>query len=128
VRPGWGLRVPHLRNAFRAPRRLKYLADARARQLTIAPLLKITEVLGTKALLVEDAELLRRMKPFYEKRDELKVHARRRAPLGPVTLQRMLSPVAAEMGRRGAHVRNKLLDPETRRALARAAARARLAE
>jgi hypothetical protein len=103
----------------------KYLSDARARQLTVAPLLKIAEVLAIKGLFVEDAELLRRMKPFYEKRDELKAHARRRAPLGAVTLRRVLPAAAAEMGKRGAIARNSRLAPEVRSALARAAARAR---
>jgi hypothetical protein len=103
----------------------KYLSDARARQLTVAPLLKIAEVLAIKGVFVEDTELLQRMKPFYEKRDELKAHARRRAPLGPVTLRRVLPAAAAEMGKRGAVARNIRLAPEVRRALARAAARAR---
>jgi hypothetical protein len=103
----------------------KYLADARTRHLTIAPLLKITEVLAIKGLFVEDAELLRRMRPMWEKRDELKAHARRRAPLGAVTLRRVLPAAAAEMGKRGAIARNRRLTPEVRSALARAAARAR---
>jgi hypothetical protein len=103
----------------------KYLADARARQLTIAPLLKIAEVLAIKGLFVEDAELKRRMQPMWEMRDAAKAHARRRAPIGDVTLRRFLPTIAAEMGRRGAANRNAALTPETRRALARAAARAR---
>jgi hypothetical protein len=65
------------------------------------------------------------MQPLYEKRDATKAHARRRASLGQVQLRRFLKPVAAEMGRRGALSRNKKLGPETRRALAQAAARAR---
>jgi hypothetical protein len=103
----------------------KYLADARARQLTIAPLLKIADVLPIKGQFVEDPEQLRRMKPLYQNRDAAKAHAHRRAPIGARTLQRFLPVVAAELGKRGAARRNEALTPETRRALAQAAARAR---
>jgi hypothetical protein len=103
----------------------KYLADVRVRRLSIESLLQITEAIGVRAIFVTDETLLRKMRPLYEKRDDTRVHARRRAPLGPITLRRVMSPVAAEMGKRGAASRNARLGPELRRKLAQAAARAR---
>jgi hypothetical protein len=103
----------------------KYLADARVKHLSVASLLQIAEAVGVRTILVTDETLLRRVRPMWESRDAAKAHARRRAPLGPVTLKRVLSPVAAEMGRRGAAACNSKIAPETRRALAQAAAQAR---
>jgi hypothetical protein len=103
----------------------KYLADARVRHLSVDSLLQIAEVVGIRGIFVTDERLLRKYRPLYEKRDATKAHAHRRAPLGAVTLKRVLPAAAAEMGRRGALARNSKLTPETRRALAQAAARAR---
>jgi hypothetical protein len=63
---------------------------------------EISTALGIKGLFVTDEALLRQMQPFYEKRDERKAHARRRAPLGEVTLRRVRPAVPSELGRRGA--------------------------
>jgi hypothetical protein len=43
--------------------------------------LQISTALGVKGMFVTDAALLQ-MQPLCEKRDEIKAHARRRAPLG----------------------------------------------
>jgi hypothetical protein len=103
----------------------KYLSDTRVRHLSVASLLKITETLGISSLLYVDPELTARMRPMWEKRDELKAHARRRAPIGATTLKRVRPAVLSELGKKGAAARNAKLSPETRRALARAAALAR---
>jgi hypothetical protein len=87
-------------------------------------LLRIGQVIGMRGLLFIDQDLVRRMKPLWTKRDGKRVHARRPA-LGDITLRRVMSPVAAAMGRRGAAARNAKLGPEVRRELAKAAARAR---
>jgi hypothetical protein len=103
----------------------KYLSDARVKQLSVGSLLLISEAVGVRGILVADERLMKKYRRLYTSRDGAKVHARRRAPLGAVTLRRVMSPVAAEMGRRGAIARNSKLTPEVRRELARAAARAR---
>jgi hypothetical protein len=103
----------------------KYLSDARVRHLSVASLLKITETLGVRSLLYIDPELTARMRPMWEKRHELKAHARRRAPLGATTLRRVTPAVLSELGKRGAAARNAKLTPERRHALAQAAAKAR---
>jgi hypothetical protein len=103
----------------------KILSDTRAKQLSVSSLLAIAGVLAIRGQFVVDPAQQRRMAPLYEKRDAVKARARRRASLGPVTLKRVLPAAAAEMGRRGAASRNRKLGPETRRALARAAALAR---
>jgi hypothetical protein len=103
----------------------KILADTRMKTLTVSSLLAIAGVLAIRGQFVVDDRQLRRMQPLYENRDAAKVHARRRASLGPVTLKRVLPAAAAEMGRRGAAARNGALTPAVRRALAQAAARAR---
>jgi hypothetical protein len=103
----------------------KYLSDARARHFSVVSLLQISETLGIRGLLYIDPELTARMRPRWEKRDALKAHARRRAPLGATTLKRVRPVVLSELGKRGAAARNSKLSPETRSALARAAARAR---
>jgi hypothetical protein len=106
----------------------KYLADARVKNLSIGSLLQIAEAIGVRGILVTDERLLRKMRPLYEARDTKKVHARRRAKLGAVTLKRVRGPVLSELGKQGAAARNRKLGPETRRALAQAAARARWAQ
>jgi hypothetical protein len=103
----------------------KYLSDARARHLSVVSLLQISEAVGIRGLFVTDAALLRRMSPLYEKCDARKARARRRAPIGEVTLRRMTPAVLSALGRKGAAARNSKLAPETRRALAQAAAQAR---
>jgi hypothetical protein len=103
----------------------KYLADARARHLSVDSLLKISEAVGIRGMFVTDEKLLRKMQPLFEMRDGRKVHARRRAKLGAVTLRRVRPAVLSELGKRGAAARNAKLGPEARRALAQAAARAR---
>jgi hypothetical protein len=69
--------------------------------------------------------MVKEMQPSWQKRDNGRAHARRRASLGPVTMRRVLPAAAAEMGRRGALARNRKLGPEVRRELARLAALAR---
>ena len=104
----------------------KYLAGARARQLSVAPLLKLARVLAMKTTLVEDAGLLRRWRPRYEQRQSNKAHnAHRHVELGAATLKRMRGPVLSELGRLGAAARNAKLSPEIRSTLAQMAARAR---
>jgi hypothetical protein len=103
----------------------KVLADLRARQMGLNTFLAITQSLGIRAVFFADEKLTAQMASLYEKRDQTKAHARRRASLGPVTLKRVLPAVAAEMGKRGAIARMNRTTPETRSQFARAAARAR---
>jgi hypothetical protein len=103
----------------------KYLSDARVRHFSVDSLLQISGALGIRALFVTDEALLRRMRPMWEKRDELRAHARRRAPSGPRTLRRVRPAVLSELGKAGATARNAKLRPEVRSALAQMAARAR---
>jgi hypothetical protein len=103
----------------------KVLADLRARQMGLNTFLAITQSLGIRAVFFADEKLTAQMAPLYEKRNQNKAHARRRASLGPVTLKRVLPAVASEMGKRGAVARMNRTTPEMRTQLARAAARAR---
>jgi transcriptional regulator with XRE-family HTH domain len=105
----------------------KYLADARVKHLSVDSLLKISEAVGIRMLVVTDERLLRKYRPLYEQRETRKIHARGRAKLGAVTMKRVRPIVLSELGRRGAAARNAKLGPEVRRELARAAARARWA-
>jgi hypothetical protein len=93
--------------------------------LSIASLLKITNAMALKAVLVVDEDLLAQMRPQWEKRDGSKAYARRRASLGVTTMKRVLSPVASEMGKRGHAAMMKRTTPELRRELAKAAAETR---
>jgi hypothetical protein len=102
----------------------KYLSSVRSRELTIASLLRITEVLGLRLALVVDEELVRKMQPEWGSRDAKRIHARRPA-LGKSTLKRVLKPVAAELGRRGHVARMRATSGEQRRNIARVAATAR---
>jgi transcriptional regulator with XRE-family HTH domain len=104
----------------------KYLSDVRVKNLSVGSLIQIAEALGVRGVLISDERLLQKYRPMYERRDEGKAHRAASAAkrLGPVTLRRVMSPVAAEMGRRGGEKR-RALPPEVRRELARAAARAR---
>jgi hypothetical protein len=104
----------------------KYLSDLRVKNLALKSFFAISETLGIRAIFVEDEKLLAQVKPHWQHRDDGKAHRAGRAAkrLGPVTLRRVLPPVAAEMGRRGG-VKRRELPAETRRALAQAAARAR---
>jgi hypothetical protein len=103
----------------------KYLSDTRARHFSVDSLLQISEALGIRGMFVTDDALLRQMQPLYEKRDERKAHAHRRAPLGATTLRRVRPAVLSELGRKGAAARNAKLSPALRSELARLAARAR---
>jgi hypothetical protein len=74
--------------------------------------------------MVVDPALVREMSPMWERRDALKAHPNRCAPVGAATMKRIVPIAAAETGRRGGAKRRKL-PPEVRRDLAQAAARAR---
>jgi hypothetical protein len=97
----------------------KYLSPARTKQLTVASLMRIASTLGLKAHLIVDEDLVRRMKPRWEKRDGKRVHGRRSPSLGPATLRRVLPAAAAEMGRRCAAARLKQTTAEERREIGR---------
>lgn len=103
----------------------KYLADARARHLSIDSLIQIASVVGVRGVLVTDEKLLRKYRQFYQTRDGSRVHARTRAKLGAQTLKRVRPVILSELGRAGAAARNRKLSPEVRRELSRAAALAR---
>jgi hypothetical protein len=103
----------------------KYLSPLRVRQLTMNSMLKLTNALGLKPLLVVDAELVRKVQPKWEKRDERKINARRPPSLGQTQLKRLLKPIAAELGRRGHLARMKGTTPEQRRAIGQRGAMAR---
>jgi hypothetical protein len=105
----------------------RYLAPVRSRQLTMASMLRIAEVLGIKAVFVVDEQLTHKWQSEWAKRDGSKVHARRSPSLGPATLKRVLKPAAAELGRRGHLARMAATTPEQRRAIGRRGARARWA-
>jgi hypothetical protein len=103
----------------------KYLADLHLKHLSIRSLLKMTEALGVKAVLVIDEGLVREMRPLWDMRDVRRARAKRLAPLGQRTVARVLPEVAREMGRRGGSMRMQKLSPRLRRRLAQMAARAR---
>jgi hypothetical protein len=105
----------------------KYLSDLRVRNLTVSSLLKITSVLGLRAMLVVDEELTRQMQPMWERRDATRVHSRRLPRLSDKTIRRVTSAVAASMGARGGKARMRTMTPEARRQLGRDGARARWA-
>jgi hypothetical protein len=102
----------------------KYLADLHLKHLSIRSMLRITSVLGIKAVLVIDEDLVQEMRPLWDFRDVKKAHAKRLAPLGRRTVERVLPEIAREMGRRGGKQR-ALLNEMLRQRLARRAARAR---
>jgi hypothetical protein len=101
----------------------KYLADLHLKHLSIRSMLRITSALGVKAVLVIDEGLVREMRPLWDM--SRRARAKRLAPLGQRTVQRVLPEVAKEMGRRGGSARMQKLSPHLRRRLARLAARAR---
>jgi hypothetical protein len=68
----------------------KYLSPARVHQLTLPSMLRITEAIGLKALLVVDPKLVAKVSPSWSKRDERRVRARRPA-LGQAQLRRILT-------------------------------------
>jgi hypothetical protein len=103
----------------------KYLAPARARNLSTASALRICEALGLKAVLVVDEELTRKMKRQWTKRDGRKIHSRRPPALGKAQLRRFLKPIAQEMGRRGAASWLARTTSEQRRELGRRGAAVR---
>jgi hypothetical protein len=103
----------------------KYLAPARARSLTINSALRLCEALGLKMAVAVDEAASRRLASQWGDRDGSKVNARRPVQLGAATLKRVRGAVLSELGRKGAAARNAALGPEARRAVARAAARAR---
>ena len=103
----------------------KYLSDLRKKQLTIASLLRVTQVLGVKVIFVTDDKLLRAMQPYWEPRDAKKAHARRRASLGRATIERLLPVAFSEFAKLGAAARNAKLTAHGRKRLARRAAKAR---
>ena len=103
----------------------KYLSDLRKKQLTIASLLRVTQVLGVKVIFVTDDKLLRAMQPYWEPRDAKKAHARRRASLGRATIERLLPVAFSEFAKLGAAARNAKLTAHRRKRLARRAAKAR---
>jgi hypothetical protein len=93
----------------------------------MASMLRITEVLGVKALLYVDPKLVAEVSPSWTKRDEERVRARRSPSLGPATLRRVLPAAAAEMGKRGHLARMRTTTVERRRQIGLAGARARRA-
>jgi hypothetical protein len=102
----------------------KVLADLRAKQMGIGTFLAITRTLGIRGVLYVDPALVREVAPLWEVRDAIKAHPRSAKRFGQTTMKRILPVAAAEMGQRGG-ARRRELPPETRRALAQAAARAR---
>jgi hypothetical protein len=103
----------------------KYLAPARVRHLSISSLLKITEALGLRPLLVVDEALIRKMQRRWSKRDASKAHARRPPSLGQAQLRRMLRPIAVELGRRGHAAFLRATTPERRKDIGRLGAAVR---
>jgi hypothetical protein len=103
----------------------KYLADLRVKNLSIVSLVAVARALALRGAFIEDQKLLAVMTPLWEKRDDSKAHAKRSARLGPKTMKRVLSEVAAEMGRRGGMSTQRRLTPQQRRTSAQRAAQAR---
>jgi hypothetical protein len=79
----------------------KYLSDLRLKHFSAVSLLRIASVLGVKSVMIVDPVLVRKMKPLWEERDAKRVHPANAKRLGPKTVRRMVSLIAAEMGRRG---------------------------
>jgi hypothetical protein len=103
----------------------KYLSAARTKQLTMSSLLKISRVLGLKALLMTDEAQTRRMQRLWIRRSDKRAHSRRPPALGRAQLKRFLKPIASEMGRRGAASWLARTTPEQRRELGRRGAAVR---
>src|SRR5262249_28771857 len=76
----------------------KLLADLRVKNFGLPTFLSITETLGIRAVFYVDPNLVRRMRPMWEKRDQRKAHPKRLAPVGRVTLKRIIPIAAAELG------------------------------
>jgi hypothetical protein len=93
----------------------KYLTALQAKAITVNSLLRLTSALGLRVELHVDEALTRKMQPLWTKRDGSKAHARRPPSLGKATWKRVMGPVAAEMGRRGAAARMARTTPEQRR-------------
>jgi transcriptional regulator with XRE-family HTH domain len=103
----------------------KYLSPLQVRSLTVASLLRITQVLGVKMTMIVDEALTRRMRRRWVQRDGKRVHANRQVSLGQAQLRRVLKPVAAELGRRGGVARMKTTTLEERREIGRLGAQVR---
>jgi hypothetical protein len=103
----------------------KYLADLRVKHFTVASLLRMTTVLGVKAVFVIDPEMAVAMAPEWGKRDARRAHARRLARVGKTTIVRLLPAVAGEYARRGGKARMASMTAEMRRRFASAGGRAR---
>jgi hypothetical protein len=103
----------------------KYLSDIRVKQFTVGSLVRVAAVMGVRCMFVIDDNLLREMRPFWELRDGKKAHARRRASLGRVTMERLLPVAFSELGKIGAKARNSKLTPHRRKRIAQRAAKAR---
>jgi hypothetical protein len=108
-----------------AGERLVALAELGDRCLTVEAVLEISRAFGIKGVFVIDPDAAAEMAPDWGQRDAKRAHARRLAPVGKMTLQRMLPAVAGEYGRRGGVARMAKMTPDARRAFSLAAARAR---
>lgn len=97
----------------------KYLSDTHVRQLTVNSLLALTSALGLRVELHVEPKLVRRMQPYWLKRDGSKAHGRRPPSVSAVTVKRFLPTIAAEMGRRGGEAWVAKTTPEQRRELGR---------
>jgi hypothetical protein len=96
----------------------------RRRHMNVRALLAIAKALGVRSVMVVDPELVAEMSPQWEKRDATRARANRLAPLSATTIKRIVPIGAREIGRRSGAKRRQL-QPEVRRKLAQAAARAR---
>jgi hypothetical protein len=102
----------------------KYLSGLHIKHLSVVSLFRIASVLGVKSVMIVDPMLVRKMKPLWEERDAKRVRPPGAKRLGPKTVRRMVSLIAAEMGRRGGSAARSW-PAEQRRERARRAAAAR---
>lgn len=103
----------------------KLLGPSRVKSLGRLSLGALLGTLALRLIVVEDPEQVAVMEKHWERREEGKVHARRRASIGKSTMRAVLPAVMSEMGKRGAAVANAKRTKKQRSAAARRAANAR---
>lgn len=103
----------------------KLLGPVQAKKLGPLSLNLLLQVLAVKIVLVEDPEGVAAMSARWEQRVRPDYNAERSASVGKTTIKRMFPVIAREMGKRSGAARMLKMKPETRRRVARQAAKAR---
>lgn len=102
----------------------KLVGDARPKQFSLDSWLAILAALALANDLRPDPQQEALMRPHWEPGQDLLRRTLRKAPVGRVTIRRMLPVIAKEMQKRGSAVRSHNLSPSQRSAIARKAGKA----